>query len=99
MYYKNGLHFSEDNFIAEIINPATGKKEKDKKAVSLSLLPSPKKGMPIIRYRTRDLSFLDKRHVPAGVPMQGWQNPWAGQMICSSSGASIYSLLRSKKCL
>jgi phenylacetate-CoA ligase len=58
--YKNGLHISEDNFIAEIINPATDKKEKDKKSGELVFTSITKEGMPIIRYRTRDLSFLDK---------------------------------------
>ncbi len=58
--YKNGLHVSEDNFIAEIVNPATGKREKDKKNGELVFTSITKEGMPIIRYRTRDLSFLDK---------------------------------------
>lgn len=53
---QNGLHVWEDAFIAEIINPETGEPVPDGEPGELVMTTLARRGMPIIRYRTRDLT-------------------------------------------
>ncbi len=55
---KDGLHIWEDHFYPEIINPATGEVVEDGQEGELVLTTITKEGMPMIRYRTRDLTQL-----------------------------------------
>ncbi|HID68689.1 MAG TPA: phenylacetate--CoA ligase, partial [Roseibacterium sp.] len=55
---KDGLHIWEDNFYPEIIDPQTGELLPDGEMGELVLTTLTKEGMPIIRYRTRDLTRL-----------------------------------------
>lgn len=55
---KDGLHIWEDNFYPEIINPDTGEVVEDGEMGELVFTTLTKEGMPIIRYRTRDLTRL-----------------------------------------
>jgi len=54
----DGLHIWEDHFLPEIIDPATGDVIGKEEEGELVLTTLTKEGMPIIRYRTRDLTFL-----------------------------------------
>jgi len=51
-----GLHIFEDHFFPEVIDPATGKPCADGIAGELILTTLSKKAMPIIRYRTHDVT-------------------------------------------
>jgi phenylacetate-CoA ligase len=55
---KDGLHLWEDHFLAEIINPETGEVLPDGEVGELVLTSLTKEALPIIRYRTRDLTRL-----------------------------------------
>lgn len=55
---KNGLHISEDHFIAEIINPDTGEVLEPGSKGELVLTTITKEAYPLIRYRTGDLTSL-----------------------------------------
>ena len=55
---KDGLHIWEDHFYPEIINPETGKTVADGEKGELVFTTLTKEGLPIIRYRTRDLTRL-----------------------------------------
>ncbi|GAA6163631.1 phenylacetate--CoA ligase [Pelagimonas sp. KU-00592-HH] len=55
---KDGLHIWEDHFYPEIINPATGEVVEDGEEGELVFTTLTKEGMPMIRYRTRDLTRL-----------------------------------------
>ena len=55
---KDGLHIWEDHFYPEIINPATGEVVADGEQGELVFTTLTKEGMPMIRYRTRDLTRL-----------------------------------------
>jgi phenylacetate-CoA ligase len=57
--FKNGLHISEDNFIAEIIDPKTQKRQSGVKTGELVFTTITKEGMPVIRYRTKDLTSIN----------------------------------------
>jgi phenylacetate-CoA ligase len=55
---KDGLHIWEDHFYPEIIDPQTGRVLPDGEMGELVLTTITKEGMPVIRYRTRDLTRL-----------------------------------------
>ncbi len=55
---KDGLTIWEDHFFPEIINPATGQILPDGEHGELVITTLTKEGMPLIRYRTRDLTRL-----------------------------------------
>ena len=55
---KDGLHIWEDHFYPEIIDPLTGKVLPDGEEGELVFTSLTKQAMPIIRYRTRDLTRL-----------------------------------------
>ena len=56
---KTGLHIAEDHFIIEIIDPETGKRKKPGEIGEMVFTSLTKEALPIIRYRTRDLSKID----------------------------------------
>ncbi len=55
---KDGLHIWEDHFYPEIIDPVTGAVLPDGEMGELVFTTLTKEGLPIIRYRTRDLTRL-----------------------------------------
>ena len=55
---KDGLHIWEDHFYPEIIDPVTGEVLPDGEIGELVFTTLTKEGLPIIRYRTRDLTRL-----------------------------------------
>jgi phenylacetate-CoA ligase len=55
---KDGLHIWEDHFYPEIIDPDTGRVLPDGTDGELVLTSLTKEAMPVIRYRTRDLTRL-----------------------------------------
>lgn len=55
---SNGLHIAADHFIAEIIDPETGEVLPEGSKGELVFTCITKEALPLIRYRTRDLSCL-----------------------------------------
>ena len=55
---QQGLHVWEDAFIPEIIDPVTGKALPDGEVGELVMTCLCRQGMPILRYRTRDLTRI-----------------------------------------
>lgn len=55
---KDGLHIWEDHFYPEIIDPDTGDVLPDGEMGELVFTTITKEGLPLIRYRTRDLTRL-----------------------------------------
>jgi phenylacetate-CoA ligase len=55
---KDGLHIWEDHFYPEIIDPETGEVLPDGEKGELVFTTLTKEALPIIRYRTRDLTRL-----------------------------------------
>jgi phenylacetate-CoA ligase len=54
-----GMHISEDHFYPEIINPDTGEVLPEGEKGELVFTTITKEGLPLIRYRTRDISSLN----------------------------------------
>jgi len=55
---KDGLHVWEDHFYPEVIDPVTGEPVADGEQGELVFTTLTKEALPIIRYRTRDLTRL-----------------------------------------
>jgi phenylacetate-CoA ligase len=55
---KDGLHVWEDHFYPEVIDPVSGKVLPDGEKGELVFTSLTKEAMPVIRYRTRDLTRL-----------------------------------------
>ncbi|HOV79957.1 MAG TPA: phenylacetate--CoA ligase [Bacillota bacterium] len=63
---KNGSHIFEDHFIAEIIDPETGETLPYGQRGELVLTTVAKEAIPLIRYRTRDISSLHPEKCACG---------------------------------
>ncbi len=63
---KSGLHIFEDHFYPEIINPETGKPLPEGEWGELVITTLTKEGLPLIRYRTRDITKLYREECPCG---------------------------------
>ena len=55
---KDGLHIWEDHFYPEVIDPVTGEVLPDGELGELVFTSLTKQAMPVVRYRTRDLTRL-----------------------------------------
>lgn len=55
---QNGIHIQDDHFYPEIINPDTGEILEEGEKGELILTTLTKEGMPIIRFRTKDVTAL-----------------------------------------
>ncbi len=64
--HKNGMHLWEDHFIMEIIDPATGEPVDDGEPGELVLTTLCREAMPLLRYRTRDLTYFIHGPCPCG---------------------------------
>ena len=63
---QNGLHIWEDYYIVEIINPETLEPMPDGEIGELVLTTINREGMPLLRYRTRDLTRILPGECPCG---------------------------------
>ena len=63
---QNGLHIWEDYFIVEIIDPVTLKPVPDGQLGELVLTTINREAMPLLRYRTRDLTRILPGECPCG---------------------------------
>ncbi len=55
---KDGLHIWEDHFLPEVVDPTTGEVLSDGERGELVFTSLTKQALPIVRYRTRDLTRL-----------------------------------------
>ena len=63
---QNGLHFWEDYYIVEIVDPETLEPVPDGEIGELVLTTLCREAMPLLRYRTRDLTRVLGRTCPCG---------------------------------
>jgi phenylacetate-CoA ligase len=64
--HQNGLHIFEDHFYPEIIDPKTEQVLPDGEEGELVLTTLSKHAMPMIRYRTRDITAIYTEPCPCG---------------------------------
>jgi len=63
---QDGLHITEDHFVPEIINPETGDVLSEGSEGELVFTTLTKEGIPVIRYRTRDITSLNYKKCECG---------------------------------
>ncbi|MDR0994704.1 MAG: phenylacetate--CoA ligase, partial [Tannerella sp.] len=63
---QNGTHICEDHFYPEIVDPQTGEPLPLGQTGELVLSTLTKEGMPLLRFRTRDLTCLNYEPCPCG---------------------------------
>ncbi|HOG08262.1 MAG: phenylacetate--CoA ligase [Syntrophales bacterium] len=63
---QNGMHLWEDNYILEIVDPDTLKPLPDGEEGEMVLTTLQREGMPIVRYRTKDLTRVIPGACPCG---------------------------------
>lgn len=64
--HQNGIHIFEDHFFPEIIDPETLLPLPDGKEGELVISTISKKAMPVLRYRTRDITAIETEKCPCG---------------------------------
>ncbi|MGC9151650.1 MAG: phenylacetate--CoA ligase family protein [Microbacter sp.] len=64
--HQQGLHVFEDHFIPEIIDPVTLQTVAEGKIGELVITTLTKEGMPLLRYRTRDLTSMTTEKCSCG---------------------------------
>ncbi|MDR2922547.1 MAG: phenylacetate--CoA ligase [Treponema sp.] len=63
---QDGLHINEDMFYPEIINPDTGEPVPDGEKGELVFTTITREGTPLLRYRTRDITYLIREPCSCG---------------------------------
>ena len=63
---RDGMHFAEDHFLPEIIDPDTGKRLGENEVGELVVTTLTRKGMPVLRYRTKDITKLNYQPCSCG---------------------------------
>jgi phenylacetate-CoA ligase len=63
---QDGLHINEDLFYPEVIDPETGSPLPDGEKGELVFTTLTKEGTPLLRYRTRDITYLMRGQCPCG---------------------------------
>ena len=63
---RAGMHLWEDHFLMEIVDPQTGESLPDGEHGELVLTTLTREAMPILRYRTRDITSIVKGRCPCG---------------------------------
>jgi phenylacetate-CoA ligase len=65
-FEKDGLHIPEDHFVPEIIDPKTEEVLDEGEKGELVFTTITKEGLPLLRYRTRDISMLNYKVCKCG---------------------------------
>jgi phenylacetate-CoA ligase len=64
--YQDGLHICEDLFYPEIVDPESGEPLPDGEKGELVITTLTKEGTPMLRYRTRDVTYLNREPCRCG---------------------------------
>ncbi len=63
---KDGMHLAEDHFIAEVVDPETGRRLPDGHQGELVLTTLTREAVPVVRFRTGDLTALRREECGCG---------------------------------
>ncbi|MGC8862438.1 MAG: phenylacetate--CoA ligase family protein [Armatimonadota bacterium] len=63
---KNGLHINEDHFLVEAVDPETLEVLPEGESGELVITTLTKEGLPMVRYRTRDVSSITREPCKCG---------------------------------
>jgi phenylacetate-CoA ligase len=63
---QDGLHIMDDHFLPEVIDPKTGEALEEGRPGELVITTLTKEGIPLLRYRTRDITSLNRSRCACG---------------------------------
>jgi len=63
---QDGMHAWEDHFLLEILDPESGEAVPDGQAGELVITTLTKEALPMIRYRTRDITAIERKRCSCG---------------------------------
>ncbi len=63
---RDGMHFAEDQFLPEIIDNESGERLEEGEVGELVVTTLTRKGMPVLRYRTKDITKLNYQPCSCG---------------------------------
>src|SRR5581483_6375257 len=66
--HHTGIHYWDDHYLVEIVDPETGRVLPEGAEGEIVLTTLRKEAMPLVRYRTRDISRLVPGDCPCGSP-------------------------------
>ena len=88
---KNGMHISESDFFCEVIDAKTGEVLEDGEEGEIVITTLSREGMPLLRYRTRDLGVILPEKCACGLPFKRIKiKGRTDDMIIIGSGDKIY---------
>ena len=88
---KNGMHITESDFYVEIIDPDTGQLLKDGEIGEVVITNINREGMPLIRYKTKDLGVIMTEKCPCGIPFKRIKiKGRTDDMVPIGSGDNLY---------
>jgi len=88
---QSGMHGFEDSYIYEVVHPETGAPLSPGQEGELVITHLDREAMPLIRYRTGDITMLDDTPCPCGrthVRFKGIKGRWAERL--EVNGVTIY---------
>ena len=85
-----GMHYWSDYYLLEIINPDTLEAAAPGEVGEMVVTTLQKEAVPLIRYRTHDLTSLILEECPAEIFSHGMTDYWGVQMTCLFLGESIF---------
>lgn len=92
--YQDGLHLSEVDYWVEIIDPKTCEPVPDGQEGEIVITTLSRRGMPLVRYRTGDVSYLyeDQRRCACGYPLRkiGRIKSRVDDMLIVGPGHNLY---------
>jgi phenylacetate-CoA ligase len=89
---KNGMHLNEFNFFTEVVDPKTGEILEDGNLGEFIFTNYDREGMPLIRYRTRDLGRIIPDMCPCGLPFKRMViKGRVDDMISIGAGDNLYT--------
>jgi len=88
---KDGMHLTESDFYAEVIDPKSGDVLEDEEVGEIVFTTLSREGMPLIRYRTHDLGLIISDECSCGLPFRRMKiKGRTDRMITIGSGDNIY---------
>lgn len=89
---KNGMHLNEFNFFTEVVDPKTGEILEDGNIGEFIFTNYDREGMPLLRYRTRDLGRILPEMCPCGLPFKRMViKGRVDDMISIGAGDNLYT--------
>lgn len=73
--YQRGMHINEDHFLPEIIDPETGEVLPEGTRGEIVFSTVTKEGLPLIRYRTRDITSIKYEKCACGRTLVRMEKP------------------------